>query len=275
MRRAAAVVLGLWTLGMAAIFVFGIFFISLALKSIVIDGQLSTLNGEPQTWEESLFYAILFFGIYLSFSAGCVAFGVSLLRKLLRPAGTGVIPVRPLRGANFLARRPDPYLLAFLVFWNAVAWGIFLNAVVHLIVGGGERHDLVVFMAVGGVFLLFGQAAGHQLTWVVIDIQARTWRCYRGVWPFRSVATGSLNEARQMAVAVEIRAAGESGLFEVAVARLEWSEPDRSPLLLVEAPISKYRTAVRRWAGEVANLLGLPLADKLEVATPTVQQLDV
>ncbi len=268
MRYLISVILAGWTAVMAAIFVFGLFGFSWSIKSTVIDGKSSSLNGIPLSWGASLSLDLAFFGVYLGFSAGCVAFGVKGLRSLMRRSGEEVIPVPPLRGSAITVRKMSAFFVCFFLLFLAIGWGMVLSGVASLLGLGLARDDMYVLVLVGGIFAAAGHGMLFQVTSVTFDILLRTWRVRRGIWPLRSDTTGSLDEAGQVTLARETRDSGESGSYEVVVARLEWSVVDRPSLILTEGMISwglDYGPAVHRCAREIADLLALPLVDETQI----------
>jgi hypothetical protein len=293
MRYVTLAVIAAWTAGMTTVFGWGLYGLGLSLKYTVIDGKSNLWGDQPMSWTASLVADLLFFGIYLGFSGGCILAGAQLMRALWRHHGAEpevVSAPRPRRDILTIKRPGFPFtpfctLVAFVGWLCVLIWAATLLG--WLPAGkqppAAGEHQLVPLI-VGGIFA----ASGHGLLFgavsIAFDLRQRTWRVVRGVWPFRFVKSGDLDEASKVAVVEETREGEDGAVVRSVVARLVWSDPGRPPLLLTERPTAldglrrpissmslDYRPAVRHWALELADLLALSLVDE----TKTVAARDV
>jgi hypothetical protein len=292
MRYASLAVIAAWTAGMTLVFGWGLYFVGLILKAAVIDGKPMQWD-PPMSWAARLVMYLVFFGIYLGFSGGCILAGAKLMRALGRhhDAEPEVVPAPSPRGDILTIRKPDFLLTPFCLLVAFVGWLCVLVGAADFLgwIPAGNRpaaagEQPLVPLLVGGIFA----ASGHGLLFlavsITVDLRQRTWRVVRGVWPLRVVTSGDLDEASKVEVAEETREDEDGAEVRYVVARLVWSNPGRPALPLVERPNAldglrrpigsmrlDYRPAVRHWALELADLLALSLADQ----TKTVAAGDV
>ena len=191
-----------------------------------------------------------------------------------RSPGPEVIALPRRRGDRLSLKPPWNGLLLGLPF-AAMGWPFVVLGLADLLGRNvGMEGSPAAGVILGGAFVLIGHGVGFSTAWVAFDLAARTWRIARWLGPLRVVKAGSLDEASRVAVAREARETEESQV-EMVVARLEWRDAGRKPLVLLERPLNAHplrtlrtgviydsRPAIRAWARKFAALLALPLADE-------------
>jgi hypothetical protein len=290
MRYTTLAVAAAWTAGMTALFGWGLYGLGLTLKYTVIDGKSSLWGDQPMSWTASLVTDLLFFGIYLGFGGGCILAGSKLMRAVWRhhDAEPENIPAPRPRGDVLIIRRPgfpfNPFcILVAFVGWLCVLWWAadrlgWIPAGKQPPVAGEQP---LVPLIVGGIFAVSGHGLLFLAVSIAFDLRQRTWRVVRGVWPFRFVKSGDLDEASKVVVSEDTRKDEDGAKVKFVVARLVWSDPSRPDLLLIERPNAldglrrptgsmrlDYRPAVRHWALGLADRLGLSLVDNAKTFAP-------
>jgi hypothetical protein len=152
-----------------------------------------------------------------------------------------------------------------LILFSAIGWGGLALCAASACGLIDAEGSVVAGLVICGLFVLCDHSAlmEHAVT-VRLDLRHRRWEVRKGVWPIRSREHGGLTEASHVAVAREVRSDEGAG-YEVLVARLEWRDGWRAPLVVGERPNEvdalryggntlkmDYRRAMTRWASGLA-----------------------
>jgi hypothetical protein len=246
--------LAAWMLMAVAMCAFGFVLVALEGWGAVAPGLvIATIGGALGLW-----------GWHISRASTCLTGGHPEVLAVPEPVD-GVLTIRKMSVLGLI-----PILLFCAMGWAGLALSV--GSVLGLIAYEGSAG---AGLLISVLFVLFGQGAlmEHAVT-VRLDLRLRHWEIWRGVWPIQLRNHGDLTEASHVAVAQEARW-DEGAEYEVLVARLEWRDGWRAPLVLGERPnhvdglryggdVLKlgYRLAMIRWASGLAGVLDLPLMDR-------------